>query len=206
MSVWLEMPRHRPDGRHKASGWTTVRSAFQISQKFFPEMSRVRTVLSCRPDSRTLAARNFHIKGWRVWTKGSIVLTVDLMHTISIYEVRASEPWGLTSGRLDFECMTCLMDERVRTGIHIVWTIAAVFPYLCFGKKYHSWLNTECRPDVLLKHPDGCKLEKFEASRHRGRSGRKVLIVRTDDAWTVKHLDGISRRLDSCKGSDFTDL
>jgi hypothetical protein len=45
------------------------------------------------------------------------------------------------------------MDERVRTGIHVVWTIVA-----------------------------GCKLEQFEASRHRGRSGRKVLITQTDDA------------------------
>jgi len=42
--------------------------------------------------------------------------------------------------------------------------------------------NTKSRPDVLLKHPDGCKLEQFEVSRHRGRSERKVLIVRTDDA------------------------
>jgi hypothetical protein len=44
----------------------------------------------------------------------------------------------MASGRLDFECMTCLMDEHVWTGIHIVRTVAAVFPYLCFGKKSHS--------------------------------------------------------------------
>jgi len=55
--------------------------------------------------------------------------------------------------------------------------------HICvFGKKSHNWSNTECRPDVLLKHPEGCKLEQFEASRHKGRSGRKVLVVRTDDA------------------------
>jgi hypothetical protein len=29
MSVWLEKPRRRPDGGHKGSGQTTVRSAFQ---------------------------------------------------------------------------------------------------------------------------------------------------------------------------------
>jgi hypothetical protein len=56
------------------------------------------------------------------------------------------------------------MDERVQTGIHIVQTVAAIFPYQCFGKKSYSWSNTECRPDVLLKRPDGCKLEQFEAS------------------------------------------
>jgi hypothetical protein len=43
-------------------------------------------------------------------------------------------------------------------------------------------LNTKSLPDVLLKRLDRCKLEQFEASRHRGRSGRKVLVVRTDDA------------------------
>jgi len=43
-------------------------------------------------------------------------------------------------------------------------TVATIFPYLCFGKKSHSLSNTECRPDILLKHPDGCKLEQFEAS------------------------------------------
>jgi hypothetical protein len=59
---------------------------------------------------------------------------------------------------------------------------STIFPYLCFGKKSHSWSNTKCRPDVLLKRLNGCKLEQFEASRHRGRSGWKVLIVRTDDA------------------------
>jgi hypothetical protein len=56
------------------------------------------------------------------------------------------------------------MDERVQTGIHIVRMIAAIFSYLCFAKKSHSWSNTKWRLDVLLKHPDGCKLEQFEAS------------------------------------------
>jgi hypothetical protein len=30
------------------------------------------------------------------------------------------------------------MDERIRTGIHIIRKIAVIFPYLCFGKKSHS--------------------------------------------------------------------
>jgi hypothetical protein len=74
------------------------------------------------------------------------------------------------------------MDERARTRIHIIQTVAEIFPYLCFGKKSHNWSNTECRPDVLLKCWDGCKVEQFEASRHKGWSGRKVLVIRTDDA------------------------
>jgi hypothetical protein len=106
--------------------------------KFFPELSRVQTKLPCRLDDHTLAARNFHIKAWRVQTMGSVVQMVDLMHAISIYEASASEPGRLTSGRLDFECTTCLMNERVQTRIHIVRTFVAVFPYLCFGKKSYS--------------------------------------------------------------------
>jgi hypothetical protein len=74
------------------------------------------------------------------------------------------------------------MYKHVWMGIHIVRTVSAIFPYLCFGKRSHSWSNIECRPDVLLKSPNECKLEQFEASRHRGRSGRKVLVFRTDGA------------------------
>jgi hypothetical protein len=111
-----------------------------------------------------------------------VIRTVDQMHAISIFYAHASRPWKLASRRLDFECDNCLMDEHVRSRIHIFLTIAVIFPYPCFGKKSNSLSNTECRPDVLLKHSDGCKLEQFEASRHRGRSGSKVFIVRTDDA------------------------
>jgi hypothetical protein len=59
---------------------------------------------------------------------------------------------------------------------------------------------------VLLRSPDGCKLEQFEGSRHRGRSRWKVLVVRTDNALTVERPDGISRHPDGCKGSDFSYL
>lgn len=59
---------------------------------------------------------------------------------------------------------------------------------------------------MLLRSLDGCKLEQFEGSRHRGRSRRKVLIVQMDDAWIVERLDGISRRPNGCKGSDFSNL
>jgi hypothetical protein len=92
MSVWLEIPKYRPDSRHKVSGRTTVRLAFQISQKFVLELSRVHMVLPSRPDSRTLAVRNFHIEAWCVRTIGYVFWTVDLMHAISIYETRASGP------------------------------------------------------------------------------------------------------------------
>jgi hypothetical protein len=55
---------------------------------------------------------------------------------------------------------------------------------------------------VLLRRPDGCNLEQFEASRHRGRSRQKVLVVLMDDALTVERPDEILHRPDGCKGSD----
>jgi hypothetical protein len=87
-------------------------------------------------------------------------------------------------------------------GTHIVKTVAAFFPYLCFGTKSFSLLNTERHPTVLLRRPDGCNLDQFEASRHRGRCRQKVLIVWTDDALTAEHSDGISHCPDEGKGSD----
>jgi len=91
------------------------------------------------------------------------------------------------------------MKESVCTGTQIVRTVANVFTYLCFGTKSFSLSNTERRLDE-------CKPEQFEGSRHKGRSGWKVLIIQTDVTWVVKHPDGISRRLDECKGSNFFDL
>jgi hypothetical protein len=105
MSVWLEIPRRRPDGRHKAFERTFVRSAFQVLQKFFPELSRVRIVLPCCPDGRTLATCNFHIKARCVRTMTSIIQTVNLVHAISIYEARAFRPWRPSSRRLNSQCL-----------------------------------------------------------------------------------------------------
>jgi hypothetical protein len=91
------------------------------------------------------------------------------------------------------------MKESIRTVTHIVRTIVVVFPYLCFGTKSFSMSNTERHLAVLLRSLDRCKLEQFEGSRHIGMSGRKVLVIWTNDTWTVKCPDG-------CKGSTFSDL
>jgi hypothetical protein len=96
----------------------------------------------------------------------SVVRTVALpLQAISLCTLHVSEPWEWSSGRLiwytEFPYLmyarpdytdrgpdvsklnynTCLMDEPVRTGIHVVWTVAVIFPYLCFGKK--SWILVE---------------------------------------------------------------
>jgi hypothetical protein len=55
---------------------------------------------------------------------------------------------------------------------------------------------------VLLRRPDGCNLEQFEASRHKGRSGQKVLVIQTDDTLIVECPDKILHRPDGCKGSN----
>jgi hypothetical protein len=100
----------------------------KISLKFFPDLSCLGTVVPCRLDGRTSVASIFHIKTSRVRTKGMVVRIVDLMHAISISDACTSGLRGLTSERLDFECDTCLMDESVRTGIHVFRTAAANFP------------------------------------------------------------------------------
>jgi hypothetical protein len=56
----------------------------KILLKFFPDLSRVLTVLPCCPDGLTSAARNFDIKALLVQTKGMVIRTVDYMHAISI--------------------------------------------------------------------------------------------------------------------------
>jgi hypothetical protein len=167
MSVWLDKTGRRPNGGHRSSRRTTMRLKFQkFRWRSFLFESHVRTVVHCCPDGRTSAASNFHIKAPRVRTRRMVVLMVDEMHAISISDARASGPCWLTSGRLDLNCDTCLMDERLRTGFHIVRTVAAIFPYLCFERNPEAWSNIESRPD-------GCKLEQFEASQHRGRTGRE---------------------------------
>jgi hypothetical protein len=75
MSIWLEIPRRCPNIKQEVSGQTTVRSAFQILQKFFPELSRIRTVLPYHLDCGTLAACNFHIKTWLVRTMKTVTQT-----------------------------------------------------------------------------------------------------------------------------------
>jgi hypothetical protein len=177
MSVWLDKTGRRPDGGHRPSGRTTVRPKFwKFRWRSFLFEGRVRTVRHCRPDSRTSAASNFHIEASRVQTGGTVVRTADLMQAISISDACASGPWWQVSGRLDLNCNTCLMDERVRMGYHVVRKVAAIFPYLCLERNLEAWSNTEDRPDGMLNRPDGCKLEQFEASQHRGRSGRESTL------------------------------
>jgi hypothetical protein len=158
-------------------------------------------MLSGLPNGRTLAACNFHIKAWLVRTIGCIVWTVDLMHEISIYEARASRPWRLPSRRLDFECMTCLKDERIQTGIHILSSHICVLERKPIADQTLSGVRMCCwnvRTDAswnsskLLDTKDGSD-GKFSSF------GRMML-------WTIERPDSIPYSLDDCKRSDFTNL
>jgi hypothetical protein len=77
MSVWLDKPRRCTDGQ-------LCDRLSKISLKFFPDLSRVRTVLPCLLNDRTSATYNFHIKASHVQTKGMVARTVDLIQVISI--------------------------------------------------------------------------------------------------------------------------
>jgi hypothetical protein len=65
-----------------------------------------------------------------------------------------------------------------------------------------AWSNIESRSEGLMNRPDGCKLEQFEASRHRGRSKRESCYL---DRWcfslmcvrTVWHVVRTASALDS---------
>jgi len=85
----------------------------------------------CYPSFRTVALWLHVITIIRLWSvrtlKGDVRM-VELVHAISIYEAWSSGPWRLPSGRLNFVCTSCLIENIVRTRSHIVRTVAAVFP------------------------------------------------------------------------------
>jgi len=91
--------------------------------------------MPCRPDCRTSAASNFLIYSSLVWTVGMVVRMVDLIHKISylMYARLDHADRGPDVSKLNYN--TCLIDDPVRMGIHVAWTVAVIFPYLCFGKK-----------------------------------------------------------------------
>jgi hypothetical protein len=73
-------------------------------------------------------------------------------------------------------------------------------------RKSEAWSNTECRPDRLLKCLDVCKLEQFEASRHRGRSRWESTSSGRLMYWKARHPDGITHRPDDWQETEFSDL
>jgi hypothetical protein len=53
---------------------------------------------------------------------------VDLLHGISISVEHSFGPWQTVVWTVEFELRTYLKESRVLTGIHVVRTVAALFP------------------------------------------------------------------------------
>jgi len=105
-----------------------------------------------RPDGWS-DARNFHIWCLHVWT---IMTNVRM----SEFELRyLPYGWERPDGN------PRRLDGGSNLPISVFW-----------NEILKLWSNTECRPDVLLKRPDGCKLEQFKTSRHKERSGRESTL------------------------------
>jgi hypothetical protein len=81
----------RPDGGHGPSGWQLCDQNFwDFRRKSFLFESRIRMVRHCRPDGRTSAASNFHIRLHASGPRGMAIQTVNLQHAISISDERVS--------------------------------------------------------------------------------------------------------------------
>jgi hypothetical protein len=148
MSIWLDKTGRRLDGSHRSSGRTICN---QLSKNFAENLS----CFEPRPNGCTSATSNFHIEASRIRTKGMVIQAVDLMLVCSDHVDWRSNVWILnailalwmsasgqestSSGRLQKSSHICVLERNPE-----------------------AWSNTECRPDVLLKRPDGCKLKQFE--------------------------------------------
>jgi hypothetical protein len=124
------------------------------------------------------------------------------LHVISMQRFRASGPGGWSSGQLmrctqfPYLMLACPDHANWRPGVWIWIAILTLWmsgsgresmssrwlqqsSHICvLERNLESWSNTESHPDRLLNRPNGCKLEQFEASRHRERSGRESMSSR----------------------------
>jgi len=184
MGNYCNMYGRRPDGEPEPSRWITMRQDFlKFHWKSFLFKSRVRTVRHWRPDGRTSAARNFHIRLRASGPRGMNVRTAILQHAISISAMCASGPWEAGVRMVEVESpisilVACASGPRltdVRTVIFelrflpYVWVRpdekprrpdgVSIFPYLNLERIW-SWSIIIGRPDGLLIGLDGCKLEQ----------------------------------------------
>jgi hypothetical protein len=139
--------------------------------KSFLFKSRVWTVRHWRPEGRTSATSNFHIRLRASGPRGMNVRTAELQHSISISVMRASGPWragvqtvevesaisilvARASGPWYLNCDSCLMETRVQTG--------------------HQ------------HRPDGCIDLPLFWTWKESEAGRSLKVVRTGcwDVWT----------------------
>jgi hypothetical protein len=128
---------------------------------------------------------------------------VEVEYAISITVERSSRPSLLTSGRLYLNCDSCLMYERVRTGIHVVRTVSSIFPHMNLERKFEANRSL----DVVRT---GCWDVRTDASWNRSfliqwRVRTKIHVIRTDYAWYVWLSDGMARCPDGWNSRHMSD-
>jgi hypothetical protein len=121
-----------------------------FAENLFLFKSNVRTVRHWRPDGRTSAASNFHIRLSASGPRGMSFRTAILQHAISISAMRASEPWEADVWTVEVESAISLTDERASgpmlTDVQTVVFELRFLPYL--------W----ARPDGKPRRPDGVSI------------------------------------------------
>jgi hypothetical protein len=97
----------------------------------FPFESHVRTV--ARP-LQVISLLRLRASGTGGWSSGRLIFYMQFPYLLSA----RSDHGRLTFGRLSLNCDFYLMGERVRTGIYVVRTVAAIFPYLNLERKFEA--------------------------------------------------------------------
>jgi hypothetical protein len=112
-----------------------------------------------RPNGNS-STRNFHIYNARVWTMRSNRL--DGWSGISNFLLRWTRVRTIVVRRPDGYIWIAILALRRRASGRDTtssgWLID--LPFLGTWKEIRNWSSTERRPDVLLKRPDGCKLDR----------------------------------------------
>jgi hypothetical protein len=101
----------------------------------------------CRPDGRTSAASNFHIRLSASGPRGMNVRTAILQHTISISAMRVSGPREADVRTVEVESAISLTDERA-SGPRLIDVRTVIFElrFLPYG---------DVRPEGIPHRPDG---------------------------------------------------
>jgi hypothetical protein len=154
------------------TGWHIVRIVVHPLQVIPYNASRVRTMGDERPNGYS-STRNFHICNARVrtmsssrpdgWSRiGNFLLWWTLVLTIAV-----RRPDG-------YIWIEILALRRHTSGWDTTSSGRLIdLPFLGTWKEIRNWSSTERRLDVLLKCPDGCKLNRTFSIQYS---------VRTDDA------------------------
>jgi hypothetical protein len=134
----------RPDGQQ------SDRIFWKFCRKSFMFKSRVWTVRHWRPDGRTSAASNFHIRLRASGPWGMNVRTAILQHAISITAMRASGPWEIDVRTVEVELVISISDERVsRPMLSDVQTVVFELQFLPY-----LW----ARPDGIPHRSNGVSI------------------------------------------------